>query len=78
MKKSELVEEENLWDQFEKELEDESNIVAKFASSIITDAIDRKTSDIHIEPMLDGYIVRYRTDVFSRKCLIYPKKLNLL
>lgn len=73
---SELVEEENLWDQFEKELEDESNIVAKFASSIITDAIDRKTSDIHIEPMLDGYIVRYRTDGILQKVLDIPKKVE--
>ena len=71
-----LQEEDNLWDQFEKELEDESNIVAKFASSIITDAIDRTTSDIHIEPTLDGYIVRYRTDGILKKVLDIPKKVE--
>ena len=73
---STLVEEDNLWDQFEKELEDDSNLVAKFASSIITDAIDRKASDIHIEPMLDGYIVRYRTDGILQKVLDIPKKVE--
>lgn len=71
-----IGEEDNLWDQFEKELEDDSNIVAKFASSIITDAIDKKTSDIHIEPMLDGYIVRYRTDGILQKALEIPKKVE--
>jgi len=71
-----MAEETNLWDQFEKELEDDSNLVAKFASSIITDAIDKKTSDIHIEPMLDGYIVRYRTDGILQKVLEIPKKVE--
>lgn len=73
---SEINDEENLWDQFEKELEDESNIVAKFASSIITDAIDKQTSDVHIEPTLDGYIVRYRTDGILQKVLEIPKKVE--
>ncbi|MEI8389748.1 MAG: ATPase, T2SS/T4P/T4SS family [bacterium] len=73
---SDIGDEDNLWDQFERELEDDSNIVAKFASSIITDAIDRKTSDVHIEPMFDGYIVRYRTDGILQKVLDIPKKVE--
>jgi type IV pilus assembly protein PilB len=73
---SDIEEEDNLWDQFEKELEDESNIVAKFASSIITDAIDKKASDVHIEPMHDGYVVRYRTDGILQKVLEIPKKVE--
>lgn len=73
---NEIQEEENVWEQFEKELEDESNIVAKFASSIITDAIERKASDIHIEPTLEGYIVRYRTDGILKKVLDIPKKVE--
>lgn len=73
---NDLTQESNLWDQFEKEIEEESNIVAKFASSIITDAIDRKASDIHIEPMFDCYIVRYRTDGILQKVLEIPKKVE--
>ncbi len=71
-----VEQESSLWDKFEKELEDDTNIVAKFASSIITDAIDRKTSDIHIEPVIEGYIVRYRTDGILQKVLDIPKKVE--
>jgi len=73
---AQIGEESSLWDKFEKELEDDSNIVAKFASSIITDAIERKTSDVHIEPTPDGYVVRYRTDGILQKVLDIPKKVE--
>jgi len=69
-----LEDQDDLWDQFEKEVEEDSNLVAKFASSIITDAIDRGTSDIHIEPRLDGYIVRYRIQGILQKVFDIPKK----
>jgi len=74
-----IVVEENLWQQIEKELQDESNIVAKFASSIITEAIEKGASDIHIEPRTDNYIVRYRIDGILRFALEVPVKIeNLL
>ena len=44
--------EESLWTQVEKELQDASGNVAKFVYKIITDAIDAKASDIHIEPLI--------------------------
>ncbi len=65
---------DGLWDQFEKETEEDTNLVAKFASSIITDAIDRGVSDIHIEPRMDGYIVRYRIQGILQKVLDIPRK----
>ncbi len=71
-----LEQEDDLWDQFEKELEDDSNLVAKFASSIITDAIDKEASDIHIEPRLDGYIVRYRVQGILQKVFDIPKRVE--
>lgn len=71
-----LEQEEDLWDQFEKELEDDSNLVAKFASSIITEAIDKEASDIHIEPRLDGYVVRYRIQGILQKIFDIPKKVE--
>lgn len=40
---------DSLWTQVEKELQDASGNVAKFVYKIITDAIDAKASDIHIE-----------------------------
>ena len=71
-----LEQEDALWDQFEKELEDDTNLVAKFASSIITDAIDKEASDIHIEPRMDGYIVRYRVQGILQKVFDIPKKVE--
>ncbi len=71
-----LEQEDDVWDQFEKEIEEDTNLVAKFASSIITDAIDKEASDIHIEPRLDGYIVRYRVQGILQKVLNVPKKVE--
>ena len=66
--------EESLFEQVERELQDDSGLVAKFANKIITDAIDVKASDIHIEPRLDGYVVRYRADGILREMFRLPPK----
>ena len=68
--------EESLWEQVERELEDTSGSVASFATKIITDAIDQKASDIHIEPRLDCYTVRYRIDGILRRVLDLPQKVE--
>ena len=68
--------EESLWEQVERELEDTSGNVANFATKIITDAIDMKASDIHIEPRLDCYTVRYRIDGILRRVLDLPQKVE--
>lgn len=70
------AEDENIWDQVERELNDDTNLVAKFASSIIAEAIDKKASDIHIEPRLDKYVVRYRVDGILRQVLVVPQKIE--
>ena len=64
--------EESLWAQVEKELQDASGNVAKFVYKIITDAIDAKASDIHIEPRLGYYVVRLRSDGILKKVLEIP------
>lgn len=68
--------EESLWEQVDKELEDTSGNVAMFANKIISDAIDMNASDIHIEPRLSNYIVRYRKDGILRKVLDLPSKVE--
>jgi len=74
-----VVQEEDLWSHVEKELqEDDTNFIAKLASSVITDAIERKVSDIHIEPYGDQYIVRYRIDGILKKVLDLPPKIENL
>jgi len=74
-----VVQEEDLWSHVEKELqEDDTNFIAKLASSVITDAVERKASDIHIEPYGEQYIVRYRIDGILKKVLELPQKIENL
>ena len=68
--------EESLWSQVEKELQDSSGHVAKFVYKIITDAIDAQASDIHIEPRLGYYVVRVRTDGILKKVLEIPASIE--
>lgn len=68
--------EESLWEQVERELQDSTGTVAKFVNKIITDAIDTKASDIHIEPRLSNYVVRYRTDGILKQVIEVPSKVE--
>ena len=68
--------EETLWAQVEKELQDSSGNVAKFVYKIITDAIDAKASDIHIEPRIGYYVVRLRADGILKKVLDIPGSIE--
>ena len=72
----ELEIEESLADMVDKQLKDSTGSVAKFVNQIITNAIDNKVSDIHIEPRLSGYIVRYRKDGMLQKVLDIPPKVE--
>jgi len=68
--------ESTLWEQVDSELQDSSGSIAKFVNQIITTAIDTRVSDIHIEPRLSGYIVRYRKDGMLSKVLDIPSKVE--
>lgn len=68
----EIEKTESLWEQVDKEIQDASGVVSKFANKIITDGIDRRASDIHIEPRFDGYVVRYRCDGILHEVLRIP------
>lgn len=73
---AEFEQEESLSQLVAAELEDATGSVAKFVNQIITNAIDNKISDIHIEPRLSGYIVRYRKDGMLQKVLDIPAKVE--
>ena len=73
---AEFNNEESLWSQVEKELQDASGNVAKFVYKIITDAIDAKASDIHIEPRIGYYVVRTRSDGILKKVLEIPGSIE--
>ena len=67
---------ENYWNQIESEIGDITGSVVRFANKIITDAIDIKASDIHIEPTLKNHIVRYRIDGMLKKVFDIPQKVE--
>ncbi len=65
-----------LWEQIDNELQEAAGSVAKFVNKIITTAIDSKVSDVHIEPHLAHYIVRYRKDGMLQKVFDIPLKIE--
>lgn len=72
----EIEGEETLWEQAEREIQDSSGSVAKFVNKIITDAIETKASDIHIEPRLGNYVVRFRIDGLLQHIIDIPPKVE--
>lgn len=68
--------EETLWEQAEREIKDSTGSVAKFVNKIITDAVDNKVSDIHIEPRITNYVVRYRKDGILSHVIDVPPKVE--
>lgn len=68
--------EASLSDMVDSQLQESSGSIAKFVNQIITTAIDSGVSDIHIEPRLSGYIVRYRKDGMLSKVLDIPTKVE--
>lgn len=64
----------SLWEQAEKELVKDDSTVVKFVNKIISDAIAMRASDIHIEPRIRHYAVRYRVDGVLREIITLPEK----
>jgi len=73
---AEFSQEASLWSQVEKELQNASSSVAKLVYKIITDGIDQHVSDIHIEPRLYNYVVRFRADGLLKKVLEIPSSVE--
>ncbi|MBO5947821.1 Flp pilus assembly complex ATPase component TadA [bacterium] len=69
--------EEALWQQVEKDIQDSSGTVADFANRIIATGIEMRASDIHIEPRLARYVVRYRVDGILQEVFELPQKVEL-
>ncbi|MBQ2645003.1 Flp pilus assembly complex ATPase component TadA [bacterium] len=67
---------ESLWDQAEKALEQDDSVVVKFVNKIITDGIKAGASDIHLEPRLNQYVIRYRIDGVLREVLQIPNNIE--
>ncbi|MBQ8475805.1 Flp pilus assembly complex ATPase component TadA [bacterium] len=65
-----------LWQQVEKEIQGSDGAVSQLANKIITMAIDRRASDIHIEPMSVGYRVRIRVDGSLHQAIKIPQKVD--
>ena len=72
----ELVDEQALADVGELEKASEDAPVVKLVNLILTDAIKKKASDIHIEPYEHVFRVRYRIDGVLYEVMKPPKKLK--
>lgn len=72
----ELVEDASLEDVGELEKASEDAPVVKLVNLILTDAIKKKASDIHIEPYEHMFRVRYRIDGVLYEVMKPPRKLK--
>jgi len=68
--------EESLSEKVERDIKNDESSISKFTNQIVTDAIDIKASDIHIEPRFNNYIVRYRIDGILRKVVEIPSNIE--
>ena len=72
----ELVDDASLEDVNELERASEDAPVVKLVNLILTDAIKKKASDIHIEPYEHAFRVRYRIDGVLYEVMKPPRKLK--
>jgi len=72
----ELIEDSSLEDVGELEKASEDAPVVKLVNLILTDAIKKKASDIHIEPYEHVFRVRYRIDGVLYEVMKPPRKLK--
>jgi len=72
----ELIEDSDLEDSGSLEKASEDAPVVKLVNLILTDAIKKKASDIHIEPYEHIFRVRYRIDGVLYEVMKPPKKLK--
>ncbi len=68
--------EESLAEKVERDIKNDESSISKFTNQIVTDAIDAKASDIHIEPRFNNYVVRYRIDGILRKVVEIPQNIE--
>ncbi len=71
-----MEQEDNLFDQVSKDIEDATGVVPKIVNKIVTMGIDQKASDIHIEPRFDGYVVRFRCDGILKEVMRIPEQIR--
>ncbi len=71
-----MLDQSNLQEDAAKETEDSDGTVAQLANKIITMAVERRASDIHIEPLSVGYRVRFRIDGSLHEVLRIPAKVD--
>jgi len=71
-----IIAEETLSERVERDIKNDESSISKFTNQIVTDAIDIKASDIHIEPRFNNYIVRYRIDGILRKVVEIPTNIE--
>jgi type IV pilus assembly protein PilB len=63
-------------EEFAADLRNETTPAVKLASAILTAAVTKKASDVHIEPHDDSTLVRIRVDGFLRDLTLVPNELQ--
>ncbi len=61
----------------ESDIEEEEAPIIKYVRMVISEALRRRASDIHIEPLEKRFRVRYRVDGFLHEVESPPKRLQL-
>lgn len=56
--------------------EEDTSAIVKLVNLILTEALNKSASDIHIEPAQDNLIVRYRIDGMLRESLCISRKVH--
>ncbi len=64
------------WNKAEEEIQESDGAVSQLANQIIAMAIEKRSSDIHIEPLHMGYRVRLRIDGSLHDVLKIPAKID--
>lgn len=75
-KKGSIEDADDIRQKREAEITDLSNPLVKLVNAIIEEAIERNASDIHIEPRIRKYVVRFRIDGILRTILDIPQNME--
>lgn len=67
---------DNIKQKAEAEMQDSANPLVRFVNSLIIQAIEMGASDLHIEPRLGKYVVRFRMDGVLKSIVEVPGNME--
>lgn len=67
---------ETIADQMQEELAADDKPVVKLVNSLLIEAIESGSSDVHMEPQKERLLIRYRIDGILREAMSIPRKMS--